>query len=232
MYVGIPTKETEMKKFLNILQRCPLFENIETNEMSAMLGCLGARVIDRGRNEAIFSEGDPAIYVGILLSGAAQIVKEDFFGNRSIVASIEPSQLFGETFACADIEALPVSVMATEKSEVMLIDCRRITMTCSNACAFHSRMILNLLRGVAAKNLVFNQKIEILSRRTTRDKLMTYLLEQAKRNRSQEFTIPFDRQSLADYLGVERSALSAEISRMRGDGILEAEKSRFRLLNC
>ena len=219
-----------MKKFLDILARCSLFENIAPSEMTAMLGCLGAKRTEYVKNEPVFLEGEKADKVGVVLSGSVQIIKEDFFGNRSIVASLGPSQLFGETFACANIERLPVTVVAAEKSEIMLVDCRRIAMTCSNGCAFHSRMVLNLLRGVAEKNLMFNQKIEILSRRTTREKLMTYLLDQAKKNRSKEFVIPFDRQALADYLGVERSALSAEISKMRADGILEANKSRFRLL--
>jgi len=219
-----------MKKYLPVLERCPLFDGIAPEHKAAMLGCLGARVIAYEKNEAIFMEGDPAFQVGVVLSGSAQIVKEDFYGNRSIVTSVMPSQLFGESFACADIESMPVSVIAAEKSEIMLIDCRKITVTCSSACSFHSRMILNLLRVVAAKNLVFNQKLEIVSKRTTRDKLMAYLLDQAKQHGSAEFTIPFDRQALADYLGVERSALSAEISRMRAEGVFENTKSTFRLL--
>lgn len=219
-----------MKKYLPVLERCPLFDGIAPEHKTAMLGCLGARVIACEKNEAIFMEGDPAFQVGVVLSGSAQIIKEDFYGNRSIVTSVMPSQLFGESFACADIESMPVSVIAAEKSEIMLIDCRKITVTCSSACSFHSRMILNLLRVVAAKNLVFNQKLEIVSKRTTRDKLMAYLLDQAKQHGSAEFTIPFDRQALADYLGVERSALSAEISKMRAEGIFENTKSTFRLL--
>lgn len=219
-----------MKEYLAVLARCPLFQGIEQAEYAAMLSCLGARKVECGKNEPVFLEGDPANQVGVVLGGAVQIVRDDFYGNRSVVASIQPAQIFGETFACAEIDRLPVSVIATEKSEIMLIDCRRITMTCSNACEFHSRMILNLLRVVAEKNLVFNQKIEIMAKKTTRDKLMAYLLEQAKRNGSREFDIPFDRQSLADYLGVERSALSAEISRMRAEGILQSNRSHFRLL--
>lgn len=219
-----------MEKYLRILEKCALFDNISIQEMAPMLGCLGARVAEYGKNEIVFAEGDPANRMGIVLSGSVQIVKEDFFGNRSIVTSIEPSQLFGESFACAEIKTMPVSVMAMEKSEIMLIDCRRITVTCCNACAFHSRMIMNLLRGVAEKNLVFNQKLEIMSKRTTKEKLMTYLLDQAKRSNSRSFTIPFDRQSLADYLGVERSALSAEIGKMKKEGILESNRSRFELL--
>ncbi|MBQ8507267.1 MAG: Crp/Fnr family transcriptional regulator [Clostridia bacterium] len=219
-----------MKKYLSVLKQCPLFAGIEAENIPAMLGCIGGRVYEYGKNETIFMEGDPATQVGVVLSGAVQIIREDFYGKRSIMGSVHPGQLFGESFACAEIERMPVSVIATEKSEIMRIDCRRITMSCSNACAFHSRMILNLLGVVAAKNLMLNQKIEIMSQRSTKEKLMTYLLDQAKRHKSSEFTIPFDRQSLADYLGVERSALSAEISKLRGEGILETNRSYFKLL--
>ena len=219
-----------MVKNLEILRTCPLFDHIEENDLGAMLACLGAKPRSFRKNDTIFLEGDSIRQLGIVLSGAVQIVKNDFFGNRSIVASIGPGQLFGESFACANVPVLPVSVVASENSEVLLIDCCRITRSCSNACAFHSQMILNLLQVVAQKNLLFNRKVEILSQRSTREKLMTYLLEEAKRSHSREFTIPFDRQALADYLGVERSALSAEISKLKKEGILDSERSRFRLL--
>ena len=125
---------------------------------------------------------------------------------------------------------MPVSVVAVRDSEVMLIDARRITVSCSNACEFHNRMVMNLLCAMAAKNLQLSRKIEITSHRTTREKLMAYLMTQARQARSSSFTIPFDRQALADYLCVERSALSAEIGRLRREGVLESDKSNFTLL--
>lgn len=143
---------------------------------------------------------------------------------------IEPSRIFGESFACAGIEVLPVNVVASEDTDVLLIDARRITQSCSNSCSFHSRMIFNLLNIVARKNLVFHQKIEITSKRSTREKLMTYLLLEAKKNGSNTFTIPYDRQELADYLEVERSGLSAEISKMKKEKMLESHRCTFSLL--
>lgn len=219
-----------MKEFFPVLASCPLFDGIPPADLSAMLDCLGARVSTYGKNQVIFQEGDPANHVGIVLSGAAQIVRQDYYGNRSIVARLQPSELFGESFACAGVPALPVSVTAVEDSRVMLIDCRRITLSCTSACSFHSRIIFNLLKVVATKNLIFNQKIEIISRRTTREKLMAYLMLQAKQNGSNSFTIPYDRQSLADYLGVDRSAMAAEISKLRKDGVIDCRKSHFELL--
>lgn len=219
-----------MKDFFPILEKCALFEGIGPNDLPGMLACLGARVSKVGRNQPLFSEGDAVNFIGILLSGSIRIIKEDFYGDRSIVSTVAPGELFGESFACAGVPSLPVSVVASEDSSVMLLDSRRIGVSCSNACAFHSQMIYNLLKIVATRNLEFNKKLDIMSRRTTREKLMAYLLEEAKRNGSNSFTIPYDRQSLADFLSVERSAMSAEISKLRKEGVLESEKNRFKLL--
>ncbi|MBQ4650635.1 MAG: Crp/Fnr family transcriptional regulator [Firmicutes bacterium] len=195
-----------------------------------MLGCLQAQVVRVPRGKAILEEGQPAEKMGILLSGSANIVQEDYYGNRTLVAGIEPAELFAESLAGAGVKEMPLSVVAAEDCEVMLIDCMRILRTCSNSCIFHTSLINNLLQVIAAKNLKLNQKIQIISRRTTREKLMAYLMMQAKNRGSSEFTIPFDRQELADFLGVERSAMSAEISKLRAEGIIECNRSWFRLL--
>lgn len=218
-----------MEQYLPIIRTSKLFSGIETSNLSAMLGCLGARFLSFSKSETILQEGQPAKDVGLLLSGSAQVLRIDYYGNRSIVANVSPAQLFGEAFACAEVEHLPVSVVATEPCQVMMIDCRRITITCDSACSFHNQMIFNLLKVVAQKNILFHQKIEITSQRSTREKLMTYLLMQAKEQGSSQFTIPFDRQALADYLEVERSGLSAEISKLRKEGVLDTKRNWFKL---
>lgn len=219
-----------MKDFLPILEVCPLFEGVRKEDLPVMLTCLGGRVLRCGKGQAIFSEGDEAKLVGILLAGSVHIIKEDFNGDRSIVSRIGPGELFAESFACAGVASMPVSVVAATDCTYMLIDSRRLTTSCSNACAFHSKTIYNLLRIVATRNLEFHQKMEITSKRTTREKLMAYLLSEAKRAGSNSFTIPYDRQALADFLQVERSAMSAEISKLRADGVLESKRNHFRLL--
>jgi len=219
-----------MEKYFSVLEGCALFEGIEKGDIPGLLVCLGASIRAFSRQQEIFSEGEPAQFVGILLSGSAQVVNRDIYGNRSIVSQVLPGQLFGESFACAGARALPVSVVAQEDSAVMLIDCRRITTACSNACGFHNRMIYNLLQVVARRNLQFHQKLEITAKRTTREKLMAYLLGEAKAAGSRTFTIGYDRQALADYLGVERSAMSAELSKLQRDGVLKTNRSHFILL--
>lgn len=218
-----------MKKYFEILKDCTLFEQIEEENLMAMLECLGAKVVCYRKNETIIAEGALAKYVGIVLRGVVQLVRVDYYGNRSIVTNVEPAQLFGESFACAGVESMPVNVVAAADTEVMLIDCRRITNSCCNACSFHSQIIFNLMKVVAVKNLVFHQKIEITSKRSTREKLMTYLLVQAKKYGSNSFFIPYDRQELADFLEVDRSGLSAEISKMRKEGIIENKRKWFEL---
>ena len=219
-----------MEKYYPILEKCALFTGIARENFQALLGCIGGRVVGLQKGQILFAESDPALYVGLVLSGSVQMIREDYYGNRSIVAHIAPGELFGESYACAGVPSLPISIVADSAGEVLLMDCRRITTSCTNACAFHSRIIFNLLRLVASKNLVFDQKIQITSKRTTREKLMAYLLNQAKLQGSSQFTIPYDRQALSDYLEVDRSGLSTEISKLRREGVLECEKNRFTLL--
>ncbi len=219
-----------MKKYFEILRKCPLFRQIGEENLNTMLGCLGAKVERFDKKYTILAEGNPAKYIGILLSGSAQIVRIDYYGNRSILGSIEPAQVFGESFACAEVGAIPVAVIANEPCEVMLLDCDHVLHTCTNSCGFHQQLIFNLMKDLAVKNILFHQKMEVTSKRSTREKLMTYLMLQAKRAGSSHFTIPFDRQELADYLEVDRSGLSAEIGKLRREGVLESDRKQFELL--
>lgn len=219
-----------MKKYFEVLRKCPLFMGISDENLISILVCLGATMKTYEKKETIFSEGEPAKYIGIVLSGAVQIVQVDYLGNRNIVANIEAAELFGESFACAGVEAIPMDVVAREDTEVLLIDCLRITQTCSSACEFHRRMIFNLMKLVAMKNIIFHQKIEIISKRSTREKLMTYLVMQAKKNKSATFEIPYDRQELADFLGVDRSGLSVEIGKLCKEGMIWSKKRWFEIV--
>ncbi len=219
-----------MKKYLKTLQRCPLFQGIDEDDMLKMLGCLGAKVETFDKKYTIMAEGNPAKYIGIVLSGSAQIMQVDYYGNRSILSSVEAPQVFAEAFACAEVGAMPVTVIANEPTEVMLIDARHILQTCCHNCQFHQQLIFNLMKNLATKTLLFHQRIDITSKRTTREKLMAYLMLQAKNAGNNQFEIPFDRQELADYLEVDRSGLSAEISKLRNENVIESHKKHFKLL--
>ncbi len=219
-----------MEKYFNILKQCALFNNIGMKNLKGILGCLGAKVSSHTKGEVVISEGDEAKYIGIILFGTAQIEQVDYYGNRNIVANVETGELFCESFACAGIEYVPVDVVAKENTEVLMIECQRIIQPCGNACDFHRQMIYNLMKIVATKNLIFHQKIEVVSKRTTREKLMTYLLIQAKKNGDASYEIPYDRQELADYLGVDRSGLSVEIGRLCKEGVIRSRKRWFEIV--
>ncbi len=220
-----------MKKYFEILKKCPLFCGISDNELGALLSCLGARVEFFDKKFTVLSEGNTARFIGIVLSGAVQVMQIDYYGNRNIITEIKRGELFGEAFACAEIQKIPVNIIATEPSEIMLIDSRHIIHTCQNACGFHQRLIFNLMKDLAEKTLIFHSKLEIISKKTTAEKLLAYLMSEAKRQGKNSFYIPFDRQELADFLGVDRSGLSVEIGKLKSAGILESRKNYFRLIN-
>lgn len=218
-----------MKKYIEILKKCPLFLDIGEEDLLRMLDCMGATVDTYDKKYTIIAEGNPAKYIGIVLSGSAQIVQVDYFGNRSILSNVGPSEVFAEAFACAEVQSIPVTVVANEPSEIMIIDSGHILHICSNNCSFHRQLIFNLMKDLATKTILFHQKIEITSKRTTREKLMAYLAFQAKKAGRSSFEIPFDRQELADYLEVDRSGLSTEISKLKNEGVLDSRRKHFEL---
>lgn len=219
-----------MEEYFDSLSQCPLFAGMSREERTSMLRCLDGKIIQTPKGSPVFLEGEAATFVGVVLSGKVQILRTDFYGNRSVLTVVSPGGLFAEAFACAGVETLPVSAIALESAVVVLLDCKRVLTSCPNACSFHSKLVGNLLRGIAQKNLLLTQKIRCMSRKTTQEKLMEFLLEQAKQHGSPEFVIPYDRQALADYLGVERSAMSAEISKLKRAGRIDCSGSRFRVL--
>jgi CRP-like cAMP-binding protein len=227
MSVGIPTQEGFMENFFENLLHYPLFKGIEPSDLLSMIKCLDGKTVNIPKGSPVFIEGSPARFVGVVLSGTVQVVREDYYGNRSVLAILQFGDLFAEVFSFAGLETMPVSVIATKDSIVLLLDCKRVLTPCSNSCHFHSLLLKNLLQVMAQKNMALSQKIRYMSQKTTKEKLMAYLLDQAKQHGSSEFTIPFDRQALADYLGVERSAMSAEISKLKKAGQIDTKGPWF-----
>ncbi|NCB30208.1 MAG: Crp/Fnr family transcriptional regulator [Clostridia bacterium] len=219
-----------MKKYLEIIRQSKLFAGVDAPEAEAMLRCLGARSVSYGKGAYILQAGEHADAVGILLAGSACIVHESFWGNRNIVAKLCPGQLFAEAFACTPGAILNMSVVTETPSVALLLDVRRVLATCSSACSFHTRVIRNLLADIAGKNLYFYEKLTHMGQRTTRQKLLSYLSAQALRQGSAVFEIPYNRQELADYLAVDRSAMSNELCKLRDEGILAFRNNHFELL--
>lgn len=215
--------------FLKIPKNCPLFVDIEEKNMDSLLGCLGARRQIYSKDEFVFRADEPARYVGIVLCGSVYVIQEDYWGNRTILTHVGPGELFGEAFACAGAARLPVSVIATEATEILRIDYQKITTVCPSACVYHARLISNMMRILAEKNMKLAGKIGHLAKRTIREKILSFLSAEAVEAGSNEVTISFNRQGMADYLCVERSALSRELALMKKAGLLDYDKSWFRL---
>lgn len=219
-----------MLEYIGIFEKCPLFDGISAAEYSKLLACLHAKTRNYRKNEMIFTEGEKARYIGVVLTGSVQISRTDYFGNRSILATVETAELFGESFACAEVAAIPICAEAQTDTTVLLLEFQKLADTNAPVCGLHGKLIFNLLKITASKNLLLHQKLEITAKRTTKEKLMAYLLLQAKKAGSRCFTVPFDRQALADYLEVDRSGLSVEIGKLRRAGVLKCSKNRFELL--
>lgn len=216
-----------MEDFLHIFHNSLLFQGISPSELSHLLSCLGARRTRHGKLDRILSEGERVKELGFVLSGQAQISKDDYLGNRTIIADVLPGDVFAEAYAFQRGLPVPINVVSVTESEVLWLDCGNLTGVCGEACGFHTRLVENLLSIMAFKNILLNRKIEHLSKRTTREKLLSYLSDQAFLQGSGEFTIPFNRQELADYLCVDRSAMSSELSKMQAEGIITYRRSRF-----
>ena len=216
-----------MEHHLPLIGRSPLFANIDAADLAPMLQCLGARKRTFPKGSYLFRVGDRTTAMGIMLEGSVRLEKEDYWGNRSILASFGPGQSFAEVYACEPDLAFDINVVAAEDATVLFLDIGRVTTMCPSSCAFHARLIRNLLGIVAKRTHALTRKIEHTTKRTTRAKLMSYLSAEAQRRGVVEFDIPFSRQQLADFLAVERSGLSLELGKMKKEGLLDFHKEHF-----
>lgn len=220
-----------MQEYLPLLRQSLLFERIDEEGLIKTLNCLNAQVVSYEKGNVIFHQGDEPRCFGVVLSGSIHVISSDPSGNDCVMWTIGQGELFGETYTSAGMDAFPSSFVAAQDSFVLILDYKRVITGCrNNGCLAHSYMVTNLIKSLGQKNLMLTQKLEFVTRRTTRDKLMAYLRAQQKAAQSARFVIPFDRQTLADYLGVERSAMSAELSRMKKDGLIDYQKNRFEIL--
>ncbi len=218
-----------MQEFFPVLRTVPLFAGMEEAELASLLACLNALKRTYEKGERILRAGEPVRNVGIVLDGRVQVYREEFSGARTLLAQLAAGNLFAEAFACANVKILPVSVEAVTDCKVLFIDYKRIVTTCPSNCAFHARLIRNMMGVLADKNILLSRKIQHISKRSTREKLLSFLHEQAGLHRNAQFLIPFNRQELADYLCVDRSAMSAELSRLQQEGVLSFHRSAFKL---
>ena len=219
-----------MKTTAEILTNSPLFKGIPSYSINPMLGCLKARERSYGKNEFILNAGVSSAEIGIVLSGSVQIIKEDIWGNVTILAQLGEGMLFGEAFALAGVDTIPVSVYTVKPSRIIFLDRDRTVTPCSASCEFHHDVSHNMLSILSQKNMFLTERMEHLSKRTLREKILSYLSDVSIKTGKNEFDIPFDRQGLADYLAADRSAVSSVLAKLKAEGILDYNKNHFFLI--
>ena len=216
-----------MKEILEEVQS-RLFEGIDRQDFGAMLGCIGYHIGTFRRGEIVAFEGENLKHIGIVLSGSVDMVKEDLWGNKTMLLRTHRDELFGETFACGEDNLSVVTFLVSEDARILFLPFDRVMHSCTMACRFHHQLIENMVHIIANKNRDLMRKVEVVSRRTIREKLMTYLSIQAQGRRY--FEIPLGRLELAEYLCVDRSALTRELAKMKDEGLLDYDKKCFRIM--
>ncbi|MGP1419224.1 MAG: Crp/Fnr family transcriptional regulator [Sphaerochaetaceae bacterium] len=211
------------------LSNTPLFHGIQYNEIERMLPCLNPREEAFEKGEVIFRSGSTVHEIGLVESGSVNIVVNFYWGNSHIFGHIGKGAIFAENYAAIPGKELLCDVVAAEETEVLFLDLSKLMATCEHACGFHQRLIYNLLRISAQKSLNLSSRMMHIAPKSLRGRLLSYLSEQAMINGNVRFQIPFDRQQLADYLGVDRSAMSNELSKIQRDGLISFKKNEFTL---
>ena len=218
-----------MEAYLDSLKKSALFRDIKEEEMREILGCLTFQVRTYEHGSVIALEGNEIRYIGVVLGGNVDMIKEDLWGNHTLITRMDTGELFGETFACGVENESVVTFMATGKTVVMMLPFQRMLHTCSNACDFHGKIIRNLVQTIAMKNKSLMQKVEVVTKKTLREKIMTYPSMQAQAQNTQYFYIPLKRGELAQYLCADRSALIRELTQMRRENIIDFDGNTFRI---
>ncbi len=222
-------ESSEYGPYIEVLRSSPLFAGMSQEEILSALRCIDAKKAGFRKDEYILRAGESTASVGLLLSGSALIIQEDLWGYRNVLSKIRPGECFGESFAASPGTPLTVSITAGTDCTVLRLEMGRLLHVCPSACSHHNRLVRNLVTVLSGRLLSFNDKITHMSKRRTRDKLLSYLSGEALRHDSLSFDIPYNRQELADYLCVERSAMSAELSRLQKEGILKTRQNHFDL---
>lgn len=219
------------KEWLKVILKSPLFQGMEEEQLNAMLECISARIVKYSKDEFIALAGDDFKEIGLILAGEAMIVKEDAAGNRVIISMLKPGDLFGEMAAFSGKSKWPSSVIAQQSCTVIFISPRAIVGQCEKLCVSHQLLITNMLSIISQKASILNRKVEYLSIRSIRGKIVYYLLEQYKHKGKKTFTLPLNRNQLADFLNVPRPSLSREMCRMRDEGLIDFHRSAVKINN-
>lgn len=214
---------------LTFLTGTALFQGIRETELMRLLSCLQAREHTYKREEVILSAGDTVTDIGLVVSGSVNIVLNFYWGSSHILGHVNQGAIFAENYAAIRGQELLCDVVAAEDTAVLFLNMNKLMTSCEKGCSFHQQLIRNMLRISARKNLGLSTRMMHIAPKTIRDRVLSYLSAQALENGSPHFRIPFDRRELAEYLGVDRSALSKELGKMQREGLILCRKNEFTL---
>jgi CRP-like cAMP-binding protein len=223
-------QQKEKNMDFSFLSQTDFFKNVEPAAIKERLTCLGARAKAFSKGTYIHRAGDIVHTVSLVLSGSVLIENIDYWGNRMLIGRAGPGDLFAEAYACAENEPLLINVLAAEDTEVLMMDLHKVLTVCPHACPQHQMVASNLLRIMAQKNLALYRRMLHTAPKTIRGRVLAYLSFLAAKQKKKTLIVPFDRQEMADYLGVDRSALSAELSKMQKEQLISYHKNKFTLL--
>ena len=212
-------------------EKIDLFEGISDEEVMRMVACFGAKIKDFKEGELICDYSDTGDDVGVMLKGSASMMRTDEDGEVAVMELFGEGDIFGEALAFSNEAGDSVKVVAEDDSKVMFIKYGQITKRCENACEHHSRLVSNMFGLIAKKTLSLSQRIEILSKKTTREKLMYYFRIISKNN-GKEFDLPMSLTRLSAYICADRSAMTRELSRMQADGLISLNKRKVKILKA
>ncbi len=218
------------KDYIPQMLNSPLFRGISEEDLLGVMTCVGAhaKVYDKG--EFIHLQDAQILSVGVVLSGSVQMIREDVWGNKALLLSMHPSELFGETFVCGGIHNRLVSFVAGERTAVLFVPFKQALTTCARSCSFHRQLIENMVAAIAEKNLALMEKVDLISKKSLREKISEYLTRRSEQAGAMTFEIPLGRLQLAEYLHADRSALTRELNLMADEGLIEYHRNRFTIL--
>lgn len=212
------------------LAKIQLFHGFTEEHLSEALRVFHAQPRNYRKDQIILHEGSQTDVMGIILSGSVTIERDDYLGNRSILAHISAGEYFAETYAFVEHVPLMINVVANEDCEILFLNLGRIRASELSSFPWYPLLLVNLLTIATKKNIELSERSFHVFPKTVRGRIYSYLTAMSHQKQSPEFEIPFNRQQMADYLNLDRSALSRELCKMRDEGLILFQKNHFKLL--
>ncbi len=216
-----------MEKYFNQIKNSPIFYGINNEELINLLKCFKAKIKSFSKGDLIIRQGENITKLYLILEGNVNIEKDTYLANRIIISKLTINDNIALSYIASRTKEADIDAYATDNVKVLVLNYEKCTSMCQNACTKHKILINNLFKIIAKENIGLIEKIENISQKSIKDKLLTYLSNEARKNKSNRFSIIFNRQELADYLNIDRSAMCFELSKLKKAGLIDYEKNKF-----